>query len=133
MKKSILREALKRCSQEIDTHPQRDYFAHWTFLVRDNRVISVGINRDKEPPKYFGYHKPELVEIGFKPKWHSELDAVSRCKQAIYGCEAINVRMNKHGQLRLSLPCKACRHLLAIVNCRKVWFTTDYDWGTYAY
>jgi tRNA(Arg) A34 adenosine deaminase TadA len=133
VKKALLKQMLRQCRLEVDNHPQKDFFPHWTFLVVDNKIISVGMNRELEPPKSFGYHKPELVELGFKPKWHAELDAIKRARTNLTGCVAVNVRLNKQGEVRLSMPCKACRSLLNVVNCSRVYFTTEFGWGSYAY
>jgi tRNA(Arg) A34 adenosine deaminase TadA len=133
MKRKILDEIVKRCRKEAPNHPERENFLHWTFLLRDNSIISYGVNRRHEPPKFLGYHTKAIQERGFVPKWHSELDSVKRAKAKLYGCVAVNVRLNKSGQIRLAMPCQACRNLLYYVNCKRVYFTTEYGWGEYAY
>lgn len=133
MKKSLLTEILNRCQRDIPNHPEHDNFMHWTFIVQNNQIVSDGVNRNHEPPISAGYHGRCCIERGFKPKWHSELDAVRRCKRKLQGCEVVNVRLNKSGEVRLSMPCVACRNLLYVVNASKVFFTTEFGWGSYAY
>lgn len=142
MKRTILQDILKRCHYQlqIGSHPQKNNFIHWTFLVRDNRIISSGVNRPIEPPRHFGYHT-ELGREGTPfpakngvvqpliPKLHSELDAYRRCKENPRGCIAVNVRLNKTGLERISMPCVTCRRLLYVMNCKKVFFTTELGWG----
>jgi len=115
-------------------------FIHWTFLIKDNRIISYGVNRPVEPPRCFGYHnffskeKPLTNEktgivTPLIPKLHSELDAFRRCKQDSRGCIAVNVRLNKTGQERLSAPCLTCAKLLYANKVKKVFFTTNVGWA----
>lgn len=142
MKRAILQDILKRCHHQLHlgTHPQKDNFIHWTFLIRNGRIISSGVNRPVEPPRCFGYHT-ELcregtpfppkngVPVPLIPKLHSELDAYRRCREDFRGCIAVNVRLNKTGQERISMPCVTCRKLLWVNQCKKVFFTTELGWG----
>src|SRR5687768_461866 len=99
MKRSLLDEALRRARREIESHPQKDNFLHWTFLVKNNRIISDGVNKHHEPPKCFGYHNQcNKGMSGFRPKWRSELDAIWRCRVNLRDCVAINVRLNRGGE-----------------------------------
>lgn len=132
MKKAILQDILKRCHHQLQlgTHPQKDNFIHWTFLVRENRIISSGVNRPVEPPRCFGYHR-EICKEGppLIPKLHSELDAYRRCREDFRGCFVVNVRLNKSGEERISMPCVTCRKLLWTNQAKKVFFTTELGWG----
>lgn len=129
MRKSLLAQILDRCQRELISHPQYDFFAHWTFLVKNNKIISNGVNRAYEPPRCFGYHSRRDC----KPKWHSEADAIRRSKRNLVDCIAVNVRLNKQGRVRLSMPCQVCRHILNVVGVKKVYFSTEYGWGSYDY
>lgn len=126
MKKSILKNIIDQCKKELHKHPEKNHFAHWTFIYQYDRLISKGMNRSYEPPKSFGYHGKEP---SYKPKWHSEADAVKRARYNLVNCVAVNVRLNKSGQIRFSAPCQTCRNILYVINCRKVYFTTEYGWG----
>lgn len=124
VRKALFRDIIERCRVALPAHPQLRNFAHFTFLVRDNEIISNGVNRAAEPSRKYGYHSRCDT-----PKWHSELDAVRRCRTFLHGCIAVNVRMNKQGSLRMSCPCSTCRHLLGVVGCKKVFFTHERGWG----
>jgi deoxycytidylate deaminase len=126
MKKQLLDHFLQQCRRTLQKHPQYENFPHWTFLVRDNQVISVGMNRKHEPSKVYGYHNLNQDE-DFKPKWHSELDAVIKNRRGFKGI--VNVRLNKLGQTRISMPCKVCRGILTNLNVKKIFFTTESQWG----
>lgn len=135
IRKALLSSILQICQRERSSHPQHDHFMHWTFLIRNNKIISKGVNRDCEPCRKYGYHAaaPAGETRNFKPKWHSELDSVKGCRDNLAGAVVVNVRLNKQGEQRLSMPCTACRNLLNVVNVSKVIFTTEFGWGSYNY
>lgn len=132
MKKAVLQHLIKKCRKDLlsGRHPQKDNFIHWTFLVRNGRIVSQGVNRPIEPSRYYGYHSVLRCDSdSFTPKWHSELDALHRSGFCLRDYIAVNVRLNKTGELRLSLPCTGCRRILKVMNCEKVYFTSESGWG----
>lgn len=130
MKKSLLFEALKLSLKGLDSHPQYDNFIHFTYFVVDNQIVSNGVNCSHEPDKRWGYHGLSLL-LGdsFKPKLHSELNCLRRCRSNIRGATAINVRLSKKGEPRQSCPCEACFNVLKVVGIKKVYFTTSSNWA----
>lgn len=141
MKRAILQDILKKCHHQLQlgTHPQKDNFIHWTFLVKDGRIISSGVNRPVEPPRHFGYHTEICREAPpfpakncsspHVPKLHSELDACRKAKGNAWGCTAVNVRFNKAGEMRMSMPCSVCYRLLYAMGVKKVFFSTHLGWA----
>lgn len=132
MKRAVLEHLIKKCQKDLlsGRHPQKDNFIHWTFLIRNGKILSQGVNRAIEPPKCYGYHNNVKCEsTTFTPKWHSELDALRRCNFSLKDYTAVNVRLNKSGDIRMSLPCAACRRILKVMNCNKLYFTTETGWG----
>jgi deoxycytidylate deaminase len=124
MKKSLLHTALVLAKGSLGNHPQFEHFPHWTFLVLDNQIVSTGVNRNSEPSRRFGYHNLKDTPT-YRPKWHSELDAIYGCNRHLHGCVAINVRLSRLGEPRMAFPCKTCRKILKVIRCTKVFFTTD--------
>ncbi len=132
MKRAILEQLIKKCQKDLQAgrHPQKDNFIHWTFLIKENTVLSCGVNRAIEPPIYYGYHNVlKCDSSSFIPKWHSELDALNRANFSLRNYTAVNVRLSKAGLPRLSLPCVACRRILNVMRCKKIFFTTETGWG----
>lgn len=127
MKKLLLEETLKIARKGLKTHPEFNNFPHWSFIVFKNKIISFGVNKKQIPPKHFGYHQHS--DPTFLPKFHSELDALKKSKIKD-NFNVINIRLNKQGQTRNSMPCKNCRILLRNFGCKKVYFTTEIGWGT---
>lgn len=119
---------LKYCLRNLQEHPEYECYPHWTFLLnsRTHEILSTGLNRRHEPSRKYGYHRQ--WETGFIPKLHSELDAVmgTRVKPGMF--YAVNVRLNKSKEPRISSPCKACKNLLWTLGCDRVYYTINEGW-----
>lgn len=96
---------------------------HFSFIVKRNTIVSVGINSyDKTHPmaKKLGYRFANI---------HSELSAVLNfdgIPSDLMGCDLINVRMNRFGQIGMSKPCSKCQKLIRDFGFSKVYYT---DWN----
>lgn len=132
MRKSLLNHILKDCQRKLDKHPEHNHFMHWTYIIRGtDEIAAIGVNKGVEPDKKYGYHyNGRGVDCYYTPKTHSELDAMARCKLSLRNSIVVNVRLNKIGQARMSMPCKVCRSMLAAMKVKKVYFTTEYGWGS---
>jgi hypothetical protein len=129
MKKSILNECLRLARKGLPKHPEYLNYPHWTFLIVNNQIASVGVNSSKEPNKALGYHS-RIDKDDFVPKWHSEIDALTKTHRCLRnGFSAINVRVNKSGDPRMSMPCSVCQNLLLKFGCDKICFTHINGWG----
>ena len=131
MKNTLLITAIQKAKNGLALHPELAYFPHWTFIVQNNKVLSIGRNRSGATHKHFGYDKDKNNKIGYYvPKYHSEADAIRRCRFTLNnGFEAINIRLNRLGELKLSYPCKTCYSLLHWLGCGKIYFSTESAWG----
>lgn len=129
MNKRILRETLRICNRELLSHPEYNVgkWYHWTFLVQRDKIIGSATNDSGEPPKQFGYHNRGNWD-DFAPKRHSEYNAVMKLKGLLLRndpWEIVNVRINKHGELRNSCPCPCCYGFIKSMGCDKCHFTTN--------
>ncbi len=132
MNKALLTKALKLARAKLQQHPQYSCFPHWTFIVRANQIIGYGLNRQHEPLRNYGYHTND--DKTYRPKWHSEVDAIKRVyRRGLSSFEAINIRLNRRGECRPSMPCGTCSALLKVLGCNRVWFSTLNEWGTINY
>jgi len=128
--KSLLNRTLAHARATLLDHPQYMAFPHWTFFVRNNEILTVGMNRVMEPPKKYGYHS-RYVDPKFRSKLHAELDALRSFKRGLHNLTVINIRLNREGQTRLSFPCQPCRNLLInVLEVDKIYFTTEEGWGS---
>ncbi len=128
MTKNLLLTILDKCRLKLPDHPQYECFPHWSFLIRNNQIISWGTNKEHEPDRKYGYHNKEKDE-SFKPKLHSELDCVRKNRRGFEDTELVNIRLNKSGIPRLALPCKICRNLILSIGIKKIYFTHENGWG----
>lgn len=97
---------------------------HVAFIVKKNRIISIGFNKDKTNPNsikynYIGASGDEIVV-----NTHAELDVVLKYKKNnISDCELIVLRYDGSGKLNNSKPCRGCSNLLREKKIKKVYFS----------
>lgn len=123
MRKRILKQCVRLAREKNtpDLHPEFGNYHHYSFIVQDNKILEMGMNRKGPPPAGFGYNQ----EFG---KIHSETDAYKKAKGIIDPSkpfEIVNIRLNKKGNLRMSKPCRCCSSFLDAVGCRSVYFSTN--------
>jgi len=109
-------------SKHNSTHPCWKYKSqHYSFIVVNDEVISMGMNRPADVPKHFGYPACAML--------HAEVDAYRRARHRIgnRGFEILNIRLSKDKKVRISAPCPACMNLMFANGCTKIYYTTDLD------
>jgi hypothetical protein len=120
MKRSILRECIRiaRAKNFPGNHPCWNSFKHYSFVIQNNKIIEIGMNRKIKPPVWLGYHNLSGR--------HAEVDVYQKAKGIIdpsKSFEVVNIRLNKRGELRDSAPCKFCSKFLQYVGCQTVYFS----------
>lgn len=95
---------------------------HYTFLVRRNKILSIGLNDKKRT-------HPAAVGEGWRfPNLHSEKRCILNFPLPIgeiRGCKLVNLRLNRRRQLMLSKPCGGCITLLKLVGPKSVLYSTN--------
>lgn len=93
-------------------------FKHGAVVVRGGSVLSVGVNKWKNPMK------PDFPPSAYDPtiSVHAEVDALSRCADP-RGATIYIARVNKRGEERISRPCIDCEKALIVAGVRKVIYT----------
>lgn len=104
-----------------------EYQQHFAFIFERNKIISIGQNdtvrtsvRAVKLAKKFGAKKALKY-----PYIHAETNAISKLwgKYHISSKnKLISLRLNKHGELRTSLPCKDCSIILNGLNLSFIYF-----------
>jgi len=128
MKKTLLRDAARIAIGKLAKHPQFDYYPHFTFIVQNNKMVCWGTNNEGIPPIHLGYN--ERISFG-KPKIHSEYNAYRKARgilQPNNSFEVINIRLNRNGEMRQSMPCSCCYNFLSAVGCSSCYFSTKIGW-----
>jgi tRNA(Arg) A34 adenosine deaminase TadA len=106
-------EYIERCSGKT---------RHVSFLVRRNKILSVGWNsKIKSHPlsHKFKYWNGSV---------HSELHAITRFRGSVSDistCDLWNVRIDRIGDIRLSKPCIKCMKLLIAFKVRNIYYTNN--------
>lgn len=93
-------------------------FKHGAVVVRGGSVLSVGVNKWKNPMK------PDIPPTEYDPNIsvHAEVDALSRCSDP-RGATIYVARVNKRGEERMSRPCIDCEKALIVAGVKKVIYT----------
>lgn len=93
---------------------------HLSFVVRQNRIISIGWN------DYSKTH-PLSAKLGhFLGCRHSEVHAYVRLrnKNLLPYCDFVNVRVNSLGEIGMSRPCENCyRFLCEWLRPKRLYYT----------
>jgi len=92
---------------------------HISLIFHKKRLVSVGAN-------FFKTH-PKALKLGYQfNEMHSELDAFRKLDRNMKNKKLtlVNVRMNSHGQLRMSRPCGICSGWCVEVF-DKIYYTDD--------
>lgn len=92
-------------------------FQHFAFIFKKNKLLSIGQNdptstnaKSTKLAKRFGAKKPLIY-----PYIHAEIDAISKLWGKLYIDKIftlVSIRLNRHGELRISKPCKDCQIVL---------------------
>lgn len=124
MKKSLLDEAYRIACSKLADHPERQHYAHFTFIVRDNQIVEWATNNAHIPPKHYGY--ASRIK-GAMTKTHSEIMAYRRARRILgkRSFQMINIRLNRSYQLRLSKPCVCCHAIMKEMGCTKVYYSSE--------
>ena len=102
-----------------------------SFLVRRNKILSIGINRDKTHPinrrnPKFG---DEGQDISCTKLTCAELVAINRSKNQknidYPKTKMINIRIKRDGSLGLGRPCESCQSLLNYFGIKEVYYSLD--------
>lgn len=89
---------------------------HYTFLVRRNKVITIGQNSKTSTHPLALYYNYEYFYI------HSELDVIRKLPKLsdLPKLKVFNVRVNRVGETHLARPCKYCRNMLSLLGVKEV-------------
>lgn len=120
MKNTIIRKAIQIAQNKNNNHPMQTGFRHYTFVIQNNTIIEIGMNRKAEIPKHLGYSNFSGI--------HSEIDAMRKARGILdfkKPIELINIRLNRNGTFRMSKPCKNCYNWLTAFNCKTILYSTD--------
>jgi len=95
---------------------------HGAVLIKGGNIVNVAFN------------KPDFTKFGnrFRNNYtcghattHAEIGAIlGLSRSATEGAKVFVVRVNRHGEYRMSKPCPMCEDVLKFVGVKKVVYTT---------
>ncbi len=88
---------------------------HFSFVFKDGRLLSVGLNNGKTHPKnlLYAYLGRDGSDISRIVGTHSEMSAVLRTSpDECRGATMVNLRINRRGDFDYSRPCSGCLDML---------------------
>lgn len=92
---------------------------HGAIVVKGGRVLSVGINRDKNHPENVPHPKTQAAV-------HAEVAAVKACGDVdLHGATIYVARVNRAGDQMMSKPCERCQAFLRERGIKKIFYTID--------
>ena len=93
-------------------------FRHGAIIVRNGKVIGVGINRTINPPTVVSDPKQESTV-------HAEEAALRACRKMDLSNATIYIaRIGAFGEPMLSKPCERCQRALRARGVKKIYYTT---------
>jgi dCMP deaminase len=104
-------QVAKAASKHSD-HPAHQLGA---VIVKGNKIISVGFNKNKTHTKSNHAWK----------RLHAELCAIIKAKQDLTGSSIYVYRETKNGNLGLSRPCASCMEAIKEAGINKIYYTTE--------
>lgn len=114
-RKKLLQQCLNISKSYITNNKKLETNKHFSFIIQNNSIIAIGVNRRGEVPKKFGYNSYSNI--------HSEMDAYSKGRSFIDNSKnwyIINIRLNNAKEMMKAAPCNCCFRLLNIIGCSKV-------------
>ena len=129
-----LNDCLRIALRELPDHGEYDHFSHWTFIYQGGRRCDWAKNSSGLPPRFLGGYAARLSDgCGpLLPKRHSELNAFMKCRGLLdfrVSWEAVNIRLNRTGNMKNSHPCECCWGFLRANGCERVYFSTEGGWA----
>lgn len=104
-------EIAKAASKHSD-HPAHKLGA---VIVKGNKIISVGFNKNKTHTKSNHAWK----------RLHAEICAIIKTKEDLTGCNIYVYRETKLGNLGMARPCPSCLAAIQESGIKRICYTTD--------
>lgn len=109
---------------DVLNHPFKKQLSalHGSVIIKGGNVISCALNHPGKCgfSEHYAYHGGMTI--------HSELNAIKKVRRKIdlTGAVCYNLRIDKHGEVRMSKPCPSCEKLLANYGFKRCVFTDDF-------
>ena len=103
-------------AQKISKHSDHPQHKLGAVIVKKNRVVSMGFNKNKTHPK----------STHIFNRIHAELNAILKAQENIEGASIYIYREQLNGTLGLAKPCKSCQSIIMKAGIISIHYTS-YD------
>lgn len=124
MKYNYLKDISKALAPK---HPSDQRCRHFSFILNKKKIITIGFNNQKTHPINLKYRfvNRKNIPINDLVGTHSELNALIKLgTDDVSGLVLVNTRINRNGEIDLSMPCTGCQSFLTTLNFKKVFYST---------
>jgi deoxycytidylate deaminase len=98
---------------------------HGAIVVKGNRIMGIGYNKNKNDPKYISEE-----HVKQHSSRHAEWEAMRDANWNVKGATLYVARVNRQGQTRNSEPCPLCKIKIQTMGIKKVIYTTGEQWNS---
>lgn len=121
MNAATLQKLVRKSFELVDLVPHNGN-KHFSYILRKNKVLSVGWNIITKTDPLSWRYKYEF------PFTHSETMAIRNFGDipiTLAKCDLVNIRIGKKQNVAIAKPCEDCMRLLAAFSFRDVYFTNE--------
>ncbi|MFL1672666.1 hypothetical protein [Paenibacillus dendritiformis] len=108
------------CLQYASRKSKVSKYKHCSMLIKGNRVLSIGINREKA-----GCLGDPIYE---QKGWHSELDCLYKMSPECIKGSVLYVAGINNNNILLSKPCIHCQRYLEKFDLKAIYYSTPYGY-----
>jgi dCMP deaminase len=102
-------------ARNISKHSDHPVHQLGAVIVRGNRIISLGFNKNKTHTKSNHAWK----------RLHAEICAIIKSKEDLTGCTIYVYRETKLGNLGMARPCQSCMIAIQEAGIKKICYSTE--------
>ena len=111
LKQNIIEKAIEE-AKISKCYPQ-----HGCVIFKGSRIITTGFNEIRYCNRLNYKYRKWINSL------HAEQKAILFSKNDLKRCSLLVIRLNAHGELKYSKPCKVCQGLIANVGINKVYYS----------
>ena len=129
MRSNLIKTCINIARDNINKHPcvdMRQKFLHFSFIVSGSSILGHGVNMPDHPNMVL---KARIAKF-FREEhqsYHAEIAAYYKAERLINGkrFDVLNIRVNRHGILRMAKPCSCCFAMLKELGARNFYYSSD--------
>lgn len=102
-------------AKNISKHSDHPAHQLGAVIVRGNKIVSMGFNKNKTHTKSNHAWK----------RLHAEISAIIKSREDLTGCSIYVYRETKLGHLGMARPCASCLSAIQEAGIKKIFYSTE--------